>query len=122
MVTDLDQYDPNSSTPDEPVEYDGTPRGTTERGTLSPEIQDWTNSATQLMNQIQSWWEGWWPRIHLVLSLSTPMGGLATLHISVDLLGDIRSENSVLDSPILDTMSDVEMLRLVYLKKVGYHV
>ena len=120
VVCDLNEHDPNAPsipppTQDPPtgttvttISSDGTAPGTTEGGTLTSEIQNWVDAAQQLMTQIQSWWEGWWPRVHFVLSLTTPLGGLATLHISVDLLGDLQAENSDFTSPVLSAMSSTD--------------
>jgi hypothetical protein len=117
VVADLNEHDPNAPTLPPPTQdpnpgggsttipSDGTPGGTVQGGTLSPAIQCWTDSANQLMNQIQSWWEGFWPRLHIMLSLITPMNGVAVLHVSLDLLGDLQGENSELTSPVLDCMS-----------------
>ncbi len=106
VVTDLDQHDPNSSTPDEPVEYDGTVTGQiTSEASISQ--GDDLSSAGEL---VVIWWEGWWPTLHI--EILKPGGSVATqitgqegilVYLTVDIIGSVN----IVDGFILDWVLDL---------------
>jgi hypothetical protein len=99
--------DPNRRLHDEPeLEVaDGTSDGRYESASTNSEVASYWNVLNDICSQIASWWEGFWPRIHLMLAFATLAGGLAVLHFSVDLLMDLRFENSSIDTPLDDLMT-----------------
>jgi hypothetical protein len=94
---------------EEPEEGDGTTDGALDTVDPPPEAQSFWNSIIETIGNLLFWWEGWWPRVHLYISLATIAGGLAILHMSVDLLFDLRWENSTLDTPLDDEMTSTQM-------------
>lgn len=90
----------------EPVYADETCEGATETIEPSPEVQSWFDNAQAIIDQLVSWWVGWWPRLHMSLSFVTSAGGVAILHFSIDLLGDLRAEETDFDSPVFDMFSE----------------
>ncbi len=108
VVADLTRHDPDAPDPEEPEESDGTVDGCYAEVEPSPAVQSLLDDIQGLPEQVVAWWEGWWPRIHLSLTVSTPAGGTATLHVSVDLLCDFRVEGCEIDTPVDDRMTDAQ--------------
>jgi hypothetical protein len=106
VVADLNRHDPNDPNPEEPAEYDGTNEGRYEDPFSSQEVSSFWSDLENVCSQTASWWEGAWPRIHLKLIWTTLAGGSAILHFSVDLLMDLRFEDSVIDTPLDDQMTE----------------
>ncbi len=90
VVTDLNEQDPNSSTP--PPTQDpptgGTQSTTDYDGTLSGTISDYNRQTTDSRaltiaeSIMTSEWTGPWPTLHIVASLAS----LTLLHITIDIL------------------------------------
>ncbi len=100
VVTDLNEHDPNSSTPDEPVEYDetGIPTEIEKRRTdliLEP-IAVSVTAVWQVVDLLP------W----LVLSFTTDS---IDFIMKVDLLGTIQLDTLAISIPIIEAMSQAEL-------------
>ena len=105
VVADLNRHDPAAPDSEEPAELDGTAEGVSETAESSPAVQHIVDSCVSVWNHVTTWWEGWWPRLHMSVSFSTPAGCTGWLHVSVSLLFDLRLEDCDLDTPVADKMS-----------------
>ena len=90
----------------EPTSGDGTIGGSFDTDNPPPEVQSWLDTAQTIIDQIISWWVVWWPRLHMYFTFTTSAGGLAILHFSIDILGDLRAEETDFYSPIFDLLSE----------------
>ncbi|NHJ14003.1 MAG: hypothetical protein EAX95_10030 [Candidatus Thorarchaeota archaeon] len=115
LLTDLSRHDPNH--PDDPppggependMKYDGTGHGLVEDPLANEEVNSFWSDLQTLCEDIINWWESVWPRLHLMLSWVTLAGGLGVLHLSVDLLGDLRYEDVTLETPLDDEMTETQ--------------
>jgi hypothetical protein len=89
----------------DPDGADGTAKGATETDDSAVEEQSFLNDLNNLLEQLVWWWEGWWPRIHTMISFSSPAGGSTLMHVSVDILLDFQVEDLRLDTPVDDQMT-----------------
>ncbi|MHA2033978.1 MAG: hypothetical protein ACTSX3_01600, partial [Candidatus Thorarchaeota archaeon] len=72
----------------------------------SPAVQHIVDLCVEVWNHVATWWEGWWPRLHMSVSFSTAAGGTVVLHLSVDILFELRFEDFEISTPAMDQMSE----------------
>ncbi len=105
VVAALTRHDPAAPDPDGPEESHGNVDGCHAEAEPLPAARFLPDDIQRLPEEVVAWWEGWWPRIHLSLTVSTPAGGTATLHVSVELLCDSRVEGCETCTPVDDRMT-----------------
>ena len=85
-----------STTVPDPVGNDGTTLGLTdpESSTLPPDIEVILESFATFLAQVVTLWilENFWPRLHSMFTKTSLDGPMLSLHISVDLLGNMKIE------------------------------
>ena len=106
MVADLSRHDPTAPDSEEPVELDGMAEGVSEAAESSPAVQHIVDLCVEVWNHVATWWEGWWPRLHMSVSFSTAAGGTVVLHLSVDILFELRFEDFAISTPAMGQMSE----------------
>ncbi len=120
VVTDLNEQDPNSSTPpptrnpphgttQPTIKNDGTGSGYTPTAEAVSFVDMLVEMAT---SGTQSWWTGWWPVLHSRTSGTLDSGATYAYQVGVDLLGSIVLEAFSVNTPMDDSLSDTDIYTL----------